>query len=62
LPIHCQTVFGRAGEATVSLDPDTGRVLVSMPAPGTGTFDWDELDRLAAAIAEVRKQMPGRPS
>jgi hypothetical protein len=45
----------------VGVDPDSGNAMIAMPAPGTGVFDWYELDVLAAAIAEVRRQMGGRP-
>lgn len=61
MPIHCRTVSGRSAEARVGVDPDSGNAMIAMPAPGTGVFDWYELDLLAAAIAEVRKQMGGRP-
>jgi hypothetical protein len=54
-------VSGRSAEARVGVDPDSGNAMIAMPAPGTGVFDWYELDQLAAAIAEVRKRMAGRP-
>jgi hypothetical protein len=54
-------VSGRSAEARVGIDPDSGNAMIAMPAPGTGVFDWYELDVLAAAIAEVRRQMGGRP-
>jgi len=61
VPIHCRTVSGRSAEALVGIDPDSGNAMIAMPAPGTGVFDWYELDQLAAAIAEVRTRMGGRP-
>ena len=60
MPIHCRTVSGRSAEARVGIDPDTGKAMIAMPAPGTGVFDWYELDQLATAIAEVRKRMSPR--
>ncbi|HWO59594.1 MAG TPA: hypothetical protein VNO31_06125 [Umezawaea sp.] len=46
----------------MGIDPDTGLAMIAMPAPGTGVFDWYELDQLAGAIAEVRRRMsPRRP-
>ncbi|MEO6088410.1 MAG: hypothetical protein ABIQ18_35385 [Umezawaea sp.] len=62
MAIPCKTVSGRPAEASVRFDAETKRVMITMPAPATGVFDWFELDQLAAAIAEARKQFPGRPS
>ena len=61
MPIRCRTVSGKSAEARVGVDPDSGDAMIAMPAPGTGVFDWHELDQLAAAIAEVRKRMVARP-
>ena len=62
MTINCQTVAGRPADASARLDTETGRVMVSMPPPGTGTFDWYELDQLIAELNAVRLSMPGAPS